>query len=271
MDSAEVDNYLETMYAEGLAAQQTLVNPETLALSQSEVPVVLPMPHHSHLGEDGLPVVQAGVPVAGGKKGGAAAGQQKDRMPANRRGPQKEKVVPPADTVIAAREEPPVRVTKTAAGNQRAPERKRRQADSPDEEEGEDVEVIGSRRQKRARGAPSKTVVGEGEEPVASELDSFAEYAPFMTDGEREFLFHLCERLGFGGLAGISRPTAIDQSPFNLAFGKIYAGLHDIDDGPLASMVGSYQNTNDGVVVVVELCLASEESVRIVEQYIMRG
>ncbi|XP_061996915.1 uncharacterized protein LOC133714715 [Rosa rugosa] len=228
MDRAEVDNYLETMYAEGLAAQQTLVNPETLALSQSEVPVVLPMPHHSHLGEDGLPVVQAGVSVCGGKKGGAAAGQQKDRMPANRRGPQKEKAVPPADAVIAAREEPPVRVTKTAAGNQRAPERKRRQADSPDEEEGEDVEVISSRQQKRARGAPSKTAVVEGEEPAANELDSFAEYAPFMTGGEREFLFHLCERLGFGGLAGISRPTAIDQSPFNLAFGQISAGLYDM-------------------------------------------
>jgi hypothetical protein len=41
MDRAEIDNFLETMYAEGLVAQQTVVNPETLALSQSEVPVLL--------------------------------------------------------------------------------------------------------------------------------------------------------------------------------------------------------------------------------------
>ncbi|XP_062001968.1 uncharacterized protein LOC133719811 [Rosa rugosa] len=228
MDRAKIDNFLETMYAEGLAAQKTLVNPETLVVSQSEVPVVLPMPHHSHLGEDGLPVVQAGAQVAGGKRGGAVARQQKERMPANRRGPQKEKVVQAAETVTAPREEPLVRVTRTAAGNQRALERKRRQVDFPDEEEGEDVEVIGSRRQKKAREASSKTVVVEGEAPAVSELDSFAEYAAFMIDGEREFLFHLCERLGFGGLAGISRPTAIDQSPFSLAFGQISAGLHDM-------------------------------------------
>jgi hypothetical protein len=49
-----------------------------------------------------------------------------------------------------------------------------------------------------------------------------------MTGGEREFLFHLCERLGFGGLAGISRPTAIDQSPYSSAFGQVSAGLYDM-------------------------------------------
>ncbi|XP_040369612.1 uncharacterized protein LOC121051378 [Rosa chinensis] len=227
MDRAEIDNFLEAMYAEGLAAQQTVVNPETLALSQSEVPVVMPMPHQSHLGEDGLPTVQAGTQTAGGdQRGSVAAGQQKERMPAHRRGPQK--VVQPADDVIVTREEPPVRVTRTAAGNQRALERKRWTADSPDEEEEDEVEVVGARRQKKARLAPAKTAAVEGEAPAVSELDSFAEYAPFMTEGEREFLFHLCERLGFGGLAGISRPTAIDQSPFSSAFGQISAGLHDM-------------------------------------------
>ncbi|KAM5546409.1 hypothetical protein ABKV19_013357, partial [Rosa sericea] len=176
MDRAEIDNFLETMYASGLAAQQTVVNPETLALSQSEVPVALPMPHHSHLGGDGLPVVQAGANVDGGKKGSATTAPQKEKVPANRGGPHKEKTVPPAETVTV---------------------------------------------QKRARQGPSKAPLVEEREAPASDLE-------FMTDGEREFLFHLCEQLGFGGLAGISRPTAIDQSPFSAAFGHLSVGLHEM-------------------------------------------
>ncbi|PRQ46962.1 hypothetical protein RchiOBHm_Chr2g0094621 [Rosa chinensis] len=61
MDHAEIDNFLDTMYASGLAAQKIVVNPETLAHSPSEVPMVLSMPHHSHLGSDGLPAVQVGT------------------------------------------------------------------------------------------------------------------------------------------------------------------------------------------------------------------
>ncbi|XP_062013932.1 rhomboid-like protein 19 [Rosa rugosa] len=140
------------------------------------------MPHHSHLGDDGLPVVQAGASVAGGKKGAATAASQKERVPANRRGPHKERTLQPAETVIAPREEPPAKGPRAAVGNPRALERKRRQIDSPDEEEGEDVETIGARHQKKARQALAKAAVVEGEAPASNELDSFAAYAEFMTD-----------------------------------------------------------------------------------------
>ncbi|XP_040367248.1 uncharacterized protein LOC112177351 [Rosa chinensis] len=101
MDRAEIENFLEAMYAEGLAAQQTVVNPETLALSHSEVPVEMAMPHQSHLGEDGLPTVQAGTQADGGERGTVATGQR-ERMPATRRGPQK-KAVPSTETATEAR------------------------------------------------------------------------------------------------------------------------------------------------------------------------
>ena len=63
---------------------------------------------------------------------------------------------------------------------------------------------------------------------MTSDLDSFAAYSKFLTDNEREFLYHLCERLGFGGLEGIVRSTAIDQSPFSSAFGHLSVGLHEM-------------------------------------------
>ncbi|KAM5586323.1 hypothetical protein ABKV19_005303, partial [Rosa sericea] len=159
MDRAEIDNFLENMYASGLAAQQTVVNQDTLALSQSDVPVVLPMPHHSHLGSDGSPVVQAGTGMASGAAGGSkgpAAVPLKERVPANQRGPHKEKTVPPAETVTVAGLEPPLRGSRPGpAGSTRGLQRRRRQNDSGGEEEG-DVETIGARQQKRARQAPLK-------------------------------------------------------------------------------------------------------------------
>ncbi|XP_062023084.1 uncharacterized protein LOC133739350 [Rosa rugosa] len=219
MDRAEIKNFLESMYASGVAAQKTVVDPETLALSQSEAAVVLPMPHHSHLGADGSPVVQEGTGVgrgaSGWSKAPAATVQQKERQPANCLGPQKEKV-----TVAVL--EPQRGARPATAGSTRVVlQRKRRQNDSDGEEETDDAETIGARQQKRVRQAPPKeSVVAEGE-VQASDLDSFAAYVEFLTDHERGFLYHLCERLGFGGLEGIVRSTAIDQSPFSSAFGHL--------------------------------------------------
>ncbi|XP_040361885.1 uncharacterized protein LOC121049262 [Rosa chinensis] len=164
----------------GDAAQRTVIDPVTLAVSPSEVPVVLPMPLHSHLGADGLPAVQTGANVGGGKKGSGAA-PQTERVPNVRRGPQK--VVRPAGAAA------------TVGQQQRG---------------------------------PRPAAVAAAEEAPASDLDSFAAYAEFMTDTERGFLYHLCEILGFGGLAGISRPTAIDGSPFSSAFGHLSVGLHEM-------------------------------------------
>ncbi|XP_024198104.1 uncharacterized protein LOC112201461 [Rosa chinensis] len=80
MDRAEIDNFLEAMYASELAAQNTAVDPDMLALSPSEVQVVLPMPHHSHLGGDGLPAVQVGTGAA------SKEAPRKERAPTIRRG-----------------------------------------------------------------------------------------------------------------------------------------------------------------------------------------
>ncbi|XP_024197205.1 uncharacterized protein LOC112200403 [Rosa chinensis] len=98
MDRAEVDNFLEAMYASGLAAQKIAVDPDTLALRPSEAPVVLPMPHHSHLGGDGLPAVQ-------GETGAASeAAPRKERGPAIRRGVAKKTVRPTEGVTIAGLE-----------------------------------------------------------------------------------------------------------------------------------------------------------------------
>ncbi|XP_040374764.1 uncharacterized protein LOC121052888 [Rosa chinensis] len=222
MDRAEIDNFLEAMYASGDAAQKTVIDPVTLAVSPSEVPVVLPMPLHSHLGADGLPVAQTGANVGGGKEGSGAA-PQTERVPNVRRGPQK--VVRPAGAAATVGQQQ--RGPRPAAAGQTRLLRKRRQNDS-DEEDDDDAEVIGVRQRKKARQAPLKAPVAAAEEAPASDLDSFAAYAEFMTDNERGFLYHLCEILGFGGLAGISRPTAIDGSPFSSAFGHLSVGLHEM-------------------------------------------
>ncbi|XP_040361768.1 uncharacterized protein LOC121049194 [Rosa chinensis] len=183
MDRAEIDNFLEAMYASGDAAQRTVIDPVTLAVSPSEDPVVLPMPLHSHLGADGLPVVQTGANVGVERRGLAPRRRQRE--------------CPTCD-------------------------------DDSDEEDDDDAEVIGVRQQRKARQAPPKAPVAAAEEAPVSDLDSFAAYAEFMTDNERGFLYHLCEILGFGGLAGISRPTAIDGSPFSSAFGHLSVGLHEM-------------------------------------------
>ncbi|XP_040375243.1 uncharacterized protein LOC121053011 isoform X2 [Rosa chinensis] len=222
MDRAEIDNFLEAMYALGDAAQKTVIDPVTLAVSPSEVPVVLPMPLHSHLGADGLPVAQTGANVGGGKEGSGAA-PQTERVPNVRRGPQK--VVRPAGAAATVGQQQ--RGPRPAAAGQTRLLRKRRQNDS-DEEDDDDAEVIGVRQRKKARQAPLKAPVAAAEEAPASDLDTFAAYAEFMTDNERGFLYLLCEILGFGGLAGISRPTAIDGSPFSSAFGHLSIGLHEM-------------------------------------------
>ncbi|XP_040362699.1 uncharacterized protein LOC112163902 [Rosa chinensis] len=216
MDRAEIDNFLEIMYASELVAQQTVVNPEKLALSPSVVPVVLSMPHHSHVGGDGLPAVQAGTGVV------SEAVPQKERAPATRRGVHN-KIVLPAEVVTIAGLELPMRGSRPApAGSTWVLQRKRRQNDSGGEEE-DDVEITGARQQKKARQAPPKALADVAKEVAVSDLDSFAVYAEFLNDGEREFLYHLCERLGFSG----SRPR-FDQSPFNTAFGHISVGLHEM-------------------------------------------
>ncbi|XP_040361526.1 uncharacterized protein LOC121049099 isoform X2 [Rosa chinensis] len=222
MDRAEIDNFLEAMYASGDAAQKTVIDPVTLAVSPSEVPVVLPMPLHSHLGADGLPVAQTGANVGGGKEGSSAA-PQTERVPNVRRGPQKVVRQAGAAATVGQQQRGP----RPAAAGQTRLLRKRRQNGS-DEEDDDDAEVIGVRQRKKARQAPLKAPVAAAEEAPASDLDSFAAYAEFMTDNERGFLYHLCEILGFGGLAGISRPTAIDGSPFSSAFGHLSAGLHEM-------------------------------------------
>ncbi|XP_061995718.1 uncharacterized protein LOC133713701 [Rosa rugosa] len=148
-------------------------------------------------------------------------------MPANRRGSQKEKMVSPAETVTVAVSEPQRGSRPATAGSTRVVlQRKRRQNDSGGEED--DAETIGARQQKRVKQASPKVAVVTDGEVQASDLDSFVAYAEFLTDQEREFLFHLCERLGFGGLEGIVRSTAVDQSPFSSAFGHLSVGLHEM-------------------------------------------
>ncbi|XP_062022036.1 uncharacterized protein LOC133738491 [Rosa rugosa] len=226
MDRAEIDNFLETMYASGEAAQMTVVNPETLEVSASEVPVTLPMPHHSHLGADGLPSVQADGQAGGGKKG-SSSGPQKERVVATRRGPQREKVVAPVGAAATAvGRQPPKGTGAAPPGDTRSILRRRRQCDSAGEED--DDETLEVHRQKRSRQDPSKAPVRAGREMPVSDLDSFAAFTEFMTDSEREFLYHLCERLSFGGLAGMTRPTAIEQSPFSSAFGHLAVGLNEM-------------------------------------------
>ncbi|XP_061998843.1 uncharacterized protein LOC133716123 [Rosa rugosa] len=179
MDRAEINNFLEDMYVAGLAAEKTVVDPQTLVLSQSEVLVVLPMPHHSHLSPDGTP---------------AAPEKARERMPANRRGPQRDRVVARGE-VTAAVLEPQVASRPVAAGATRVVlQRKRRQNDPEEEDDATKAETIGARQQKKAKQAPPKVLVAAAREVQTSDLDSFAAYTEFLTDPEREFLFHLCER-----------------------------------------------------------------------------
>ncbi|XP_061990552.1 uncharacterized protein LOC133708975 [Rosa rugosa] len=139
MDRAEIDNFLEAMYASGEVAQRTVVNPETLEVSASEVPVVLPMPHHSHLGADGLPSVQGDGNAGGGKKGSSTV-PQKERVVATRRGPQKERVVVPAGAAATAVGRQPPKGSRAApAGDTRGILRKRRQCDSAGEEDDDET------------------------------------------------------------------------------------------------------------------------------------
>ncbi|XP_024172339.1 uncharacterized protein LOC112178422 [Rosa chinensis] len=109
------------------------------------------MPHHSHLGGDGLPAVQAGT-------GGASeAAPRKKRGPALWRGAAK-RTVRPTEGVTIAGLAPLARGSRpTVAGSTRVLQRKRRQPDSGGEEE--EVEVTGAREQpKKSRQAPPGAV-----------------------------------------------------------------------------------------------------------------
>ncbi|XP_061996044.1 uncharacterized protein LOC133714049 [Rosa rugosa] len=192
MDHADLHNFIEGMYAAGLSAKQTVVDPQTQALSHSEVEVVMSMPHHSHLAAAGQTVLQlesrAERGAAGGSQARVAPEKPKERVPTNRRGPQRERAVPTKEPVAIAGLEPhdPPRVT-----TQGPLQKKRRQNDPVEGEKAEDSVPIGIRQQKRARQASQKVTVAVAGEVPTNGLDSFAAYTEFLTDLEQEFLFHL--------------------------------------------------------------------------------
>ncbi|XP_040369243.1 uncharacterized protein LOC121051201 [Rosa chinensis] len=110
MDCMELQNFLEGMYAAGLIARQTVVDPQTQELIQLEVDMVMPMPHHSHLAVAGHTVVQSESQeyreAAGRSKANATPKKTKERVATQPRGPQRERTVSPKEPVIIAGLEP---------------------------------------------------------------------------------------------------------------------------------------------------------------------
>lgn len=101
MDNTELQNYLEDMYAANLNARKTVVDPQSQPLSQSEMEVVMLMPHHSHLATAGqtvvLPESRAERGAARGSRADATLEKDSERVAAQRREIQRERTVAPKD------------------------------------------------------------------------------------------------------------------------------------------------------------------------------